>query len=736
MTKVLPPYPRFGECIATLASALDIKKADSDVGRLAREGDFDWERLDAVVQEILVDGIARVVGDAAAQSIFAPWLMDVRGAYTRVVLDVSLDAVGRSDVLPVLIEKFFAPAVAKLLEPMHTSTPSLNLGALLAKESYPVKVTLEWLDALVGGTIEKLLYPESTGSDRVEQEKLRKWRSGIDIPSSQSIKLLCRQLEGRCESVERCAMWLLIASAMSRLERSSGESLRPLILHSFDVHSQTKNSIEASLSTSLSNLVRRVGHTWPELAEPGRKLWYDLCRTTPKQIGDQARTWNAIESLVATATESDPEGHTVYHYEWMKGRWHVLSGQYQEALPHYERAFEMACYRAGHQVKDILSEASCIAAFLGKKPFLKRLKHVGIALGLFRKPENGATVEDWEFDHFAKQLPIRFPSQGRFTECPSDLTEQPMQGLLILDEDTVSKIPLDLKTVNRVRAVHFANGEVRRWPQLRLFASFGLLEQVKALLDGGASVDDLDSSGGSALLCAMQYAESTGRREVLDLLLAQPHQIATINAQTQRRRLTPLMCAIDLGLPDVVEALVAQGADVEKRAPTDNQSPLYYLVTQLFWRINPQCMLAALTTKMMEEPDVMLQDTLRRFGVRGAGTFGSDTTASRANPELTTAVVKHFVNQHISKHTVSSLMRMAATLLKAGANPNAPHTYPARGSTPLMLAAESDLLDLLELMIRHGGDPLRPNAMGKNCTQIAREFRSLKVLSYLERTSR
>jgi len=71
MTRALPPYPRFGECIAVLAGALDINKAGSDVGRLAREGDFDWEKLDTVIQELLVDGCARVVGDAA-QRIIAP----------------------------------------------------------------------------------------------------------------------------------------------------------------------------------------------------------------------------------------------------------------------------------------------------------------------------------------------------------------------------------------------------------------------------------------------------------------------------------------------------------------------------------------------------------------------------------------------------------------------------------------------------------------------------------------
>ena len=731
MNRSLPPYPRFGECIAALACALDINKAGSDVGRLAREGDFDWEKLDAVVKELLVDGSGRVIGDAA-QSVLLPWLVSVREAYTRVVLDVPLDSVGRSDTLPILVEKFFVPAAANLLQQLHNAIPGPNLQQLLAKELDPVRVALEWLDSLVGGPVEKLLYPGSTGSARTEQEKVRKWRNGIDLPSSQSIRLFCRKLDECWKKTPSCATWLLISSALSRLERQWAGSLRPLMLSHPDHSSPAGNSIHAILS----ELVRSAGRIWPELAEPGRKLWYDLQRTSPKQVGDQDRTWREIQSLESTAAAIDPEGRSAYHYEWMKGRWHAMSGQYQEALPHYEQAFELACYRAGHQIKDLVSEASCIAAFLGKKPFLKRLKHVGIALGLFRKPENRTLLEDWEFDQFTHQLPTLFPAQGRFVESQNDLSKHFMPGWLFIDKDTLSKTQPDLKAVNRVRAVHFANGAFRRWPQLRLFASLGLIELTKALLDAGASVDDLDSSGASALLCALQHAEATGQREVVDLLLAQPHHVATINAPTQRKRLTPLMCAIDLGQPDVVEALVAQGADVERRALTDNQSPLYYLVSQLFHKINPARMLFTLTQKMMEKPDVVLQDTLRRFGVGMAGTFGSDVTALRTHPELVIAVAEALVKQHVSRHSISNLMRIATALLKAGANPNAPHTYPVQGRTPLMLAAESDLPELFDLMLQHGGDPLRPDAAQQNCMQIAQSFGARKVIDVIQRRSR
>lgn len=189
-------------------------------------------------------------------------------------------------------------------------------------------------------------------------------------------------------------------------------------------------------------------------------------------------------------------------------------------------------------------------------------------------------------------------------------------------------------------------------------------------------------------------------------------------------------------LAGAIDALVAQNADVEQRALTDNQSPLYYLVTQLSGRVNPTQMLCTLTARMMQEPDSVLKDTLRRFGVGLAGAFGSNTTALSSHQELAIAVAKAMVDRHVSRHSVSKLMRIAAILLEAGAKPNATHRYPVPGRTPLMLAAESDLPELLDLMIQRGGDPLMPDAHGQDSWQIARAFHSRRVLSYLSQRYR
>ncbi|AXW32898.1 hypothetical protein CJO88_05840 [Ralstonia solanacearum] len=728
MRQAAPPYPRMGECIRALAGALDVKYSDRDVDRLAREGDFDWAKIDEVIQKLLLGGMARVLG-ADAETLIKPWLLDLRDSYSRLVLGVPLDALDRSQSLPVLIEHFFVPSAANLLMSLHKRRGGPDLHRLLDEKRMPVAVVLDWLSEAVGGPIDTLLYPTSTGTDRTERDKLGRWRSGIDLPSSQSVQLLVTALRKQSgdDLAASAGLWLLVGGALARFDRSWMQPLRPLLARQL-----IGGSTACDPSNLLAELVRKASTTQPELAERGQSVWSQLMRGVPKVAGGRSRLWSEIEQLQALAIAHDPEGRAAYHYEWMKGRWQVLSGQYEEALPHYESAFELACYRAGCQLRDLVQEAACIAAFLGKKPALKRLKHVSIALGLFQKPREGQVVEDWEVEQFSQQLASLFPPQGRFPECQQDLAVSPLAGMLLMSDETVSAIALDLKHVDRVRAIHFEGGQIRRWPQLRLFASFGLHEQVRRLLDAGASVDQLDSSGGSALLCALQNAVSTGKRETVDLLLKVSHYPDTLNTATERRQLTPLMCAVDLGEPDVVAALLAQEADANMRGHTDQQSPLYYTVSQLSGKMRPDRMMAQLVAGFRTPPDLMLQDTLRRYGVGSAGVFGDQNRLAAENPAMSVQVAKAMVDNHVRRHRADKLLRIIELLLTSGADPNAGHSYPVPGRTPLMLAAESDLPEAFDLMVRHGGKPGQPDASGENCMRIALAFSSGRVVRYLK----
>ncbi len=725
-----PPYPRLGECVRALSIALDTKAGNRDVDRLAREGDIDWLRLDSVIEDLLVDGTRRILGPSS-RALFESWIQLVRSSYSQLVLDVPLDAVERDQVLPVLLEDFFAPCAAQLLVQLQAERPGPDLERLLDAERAPLASVFDWLDEKLGGQFDKCLYPGTTDKAKSSRDKLGKWRNGVDLPSGQSLKLLLDDLraepKGR-EHAETAAVWLLTARALTHFDHVGSAPVRPLLRKQLHTRSQ-----EGRAQQRLQQMVAEAGSVWPEMADLGRRLWNDLRRTTTKRAGDQASTWSKIQALEQLAGRLDPDSRTAYHHAWMKGRWCVLSGLYEEALPHYKQAFQLACYRAGHQIKEIVEDAICIAAFLGEKVFVNQLKQVGIALALFRRPREATPVEAWELEQLAQQLLIRFPPNGRFVEGERDLADTPTPGLMTFSLQAVAAIKPDLGKPNRARAVRFGNGVVRRWPQLRLFASFGKASQVTALLEAGASVDELDSAGGSALLCAIQFAQSTGDRAALDLLLGARHQATTLNAATARKRLTPLMCAIDLGEPDVVQKLLGEGAEADQRALTDEQSPLYYALTVLHGRVHPQRMFDQLASAVLADPDAALQDALRRFGVAAAGAFGDDTSLMRAEPELALQTVKAMVDRHVRHHSVNKLQQIVALLLRARADPNRGHGYPVQGRTALMLAAESDIPAVFEMMVDHGGDPLKPDAEGQNCHHIAMAFRSQRVLTLLQR---
>lgn len=279
----LPPYPRLGECVRAMCLALDTKGSNRDVDRLAREGDYDWTKVDALINELLVEGARRLLGPLADE-VLVPWLRHIRTEYCLLVLDVPLDAIGRAQALPTLVEEFFVPHASRLLLQLHARCPGPHLGVLLGDGRSPVRAVLEWLDQSVGSPVDKLLYPETTGSDKVSRDKMVKWRTGIDLPSGQSLKLLVddlRRAPGTGGLADAAGAWLLVARALSQFDQLGIAPVRLLLRTRLE-----STHFDGQLRQRLQGLVAAAGAAWPEMADLGRRLWHDLQRTTRKQAGD------------------------------------------------------------------------------------------------------------------------------------------------------------------------------------------------------------------------------------------------------------------------------------------------------------------------------------------------------------------------------------------------------------------------------------------------------------------
>lgn len=731
----IPPYPRFGECLRALALAFDTKAGNLEVDRLARDGDYDWSLIPRLSDALLLAPLTKYV-DPGFAALLRLWLEHMQQRYRELILGVTMDKLGRPEVLPILVATFFAPQAGSLLVAARKEWGGPALARLLDPAANPLAVVMEWLDAGEATPLAKLAFPRTTDHDRTAHEKYRKWIRGADLPTLGSLMVFADAVERSGalgnEKMVLVRRWLVLGRALAYLERAWTSFPVRAVMLAYSDAGMPEIDVQSVLLQAAGRHRGRYAVVMPSLSA----LYQELGRSTPKQAGAQERTESAIDALERLMAAHDPEGHMAFHLAWLKGRWHALSGRLDEALRHIEHAARLGSYRAGAQLVAILEEGLVLAAVLKRKPGIKRFKNQAVAAGLFADPKGEMVVEEWEIEQAGQQFQRLFPPVGRFPEADPLDEGAGMFGLLVLDREEMHRLRPDLKKPDRVRSLRFLGGEVRRQPQLAIFAALGKSEEVAALLGQGASVDQLDDGGGSALLCALQHAEQTGDRRALDLLLAVPHAGATLDAMTTKKQITPLFCAIDLGEPDVVERLLGMGASAEHRANIVDETALYYAVETLGSVRQPARLLRYLQHAMSANRDLVRQEVMRRYAVNLAGVFGDghDLQALRENERydaILRKLIGIMVEERLTRHSQAKLLRIVELLLQHGANPNARHDYPAPGRTPLMLAAENDSAPAFDMMLQRGGDPYLADATGRSSLTLAQAFRSANVVRYL-----
>jgi ankyrin repeat protein len=740
----IPPFPRLGEIYRVLALALDMKKESKnfknlyrDIDRLAREGEYDWSLLPTLCQELITKPL-ELETDAQFAKVIQRFASEIHKNYLNLVASISLDSMSREEALPLLVEHYFSMHGCYLLRHIQKTFDGPDIISLLDAEKTPIEAVLDWasVDPAVKSLVE-MAFPNKTEIGKAKRATANRWIACTQLPDMDSIKLFVKKLKskGFVQDKNLCR-WLVVARALAWLEEKS-----PGLRNTMRQHLQ-QGLQDFDIRPVLSKAAFDTGVKCLDLSIAGGILHEHLKRTTQKLAGDKAKTKTDLENLKSLVKKHDPEGRTQFHLEWLEGRWHVLSGDLQQALPFYEKAAQLVNYRGGDAQKKITEEALVIAGYLGDKAFIKQLKHRAIVFKLFIDPPKDEDtdsrkikyklVENWEIEQLRQQFHSIFPEQGRFLEFTPEQIGEPELPILVWNQEEIDSMKADLRNPDQIRKIKFPSGQIRRHPQLRFFASFGRLNEVTKLLEHGASVDKLDEANASALLCAIQHAESTGKREVLDLLLKQKHTKETLNKATDKKQLTPLMCAIDYGQPDVVEKLLKMGADADRTAYVNKQTPLYECVHLMMVSAFPQKR-SELLRSAMSNPDMMQREVIRRLNT--SGVFGdTGLLQSSQNSELKAAIFRDVTSvifeNEAKKHSKETLLQIIQLLLENGANPNAIHAYPC-GRTPLMLAAEDDLVEIFDLMIKHGGDPAIKDSYEDDCMKIAESFSSHGVINYL-----
>jgi hypothetical protein len=736
----LPPFPRIGEILRTLSQALDTKAKNRDVDRLARGDDIDW----ALAPQLIIDlfqSPLRKYGDEAFADFVSHFVTRLHAEYIQMVVTISLDSLSRAEALPLLVEHWFALNGAEFIYMLRQKFGGPDLMQLFDAERNPFCTVFAWLSAEGGACLAKAAFPQTTGTDKNGREMVARWEQGGALPDIGNIGLFLVALTkyGAAEQKGKVAdlrRWLLVARAVCWFEREA----MPSPLRSIMCRHALNGFPATDVGKVLSLAVLAGGASMGPLTVQGLMLSENLKRTTPKVVGDQAKTQSALLEFDRALKEFDPEERARYLLAWLQGRWQILSGDYIAALPHYKAAVALANYRAGANLRQIIEEALALAGHQHDMVFLRQLKHHAIAFGLFMQPANadGPSFHDWEVDQFRQSFTAVFPPLGRFIEAVPATGMQQEWPVLLLDMAEIDSRQPDLRNPDRVVSVKSADGQIRRWSQLRLFASFGRVDAVRILLERGASVDWLDQSGGSALMCAIQFAEEGGDRRAMDLLLAVPHTKATLDSLTNKKQHSPLFCAIESGDPDVVARLLAMGASADLRGRMTDQTPLYFCMEKMAQILHPAKAHQFFDDYFIQDSDAFQREIRRRAGGIFGNVFGGREGLDRLlgepnNRKRAESLISIMMKIDLERHSIPKLLRIVELLLEYGANPNAYHEYPVPGRTPLMLAAEENSVAAFDGMVKRGGDPYRKDKQESDCLRIAFSFGARDVMAYCQR---
>ncbi|WP_419536702.1 hypothetical protein [Endozoicomonas sp.] len=263
----------------------------------------------------------------------------------------------------------------------------------------------------------------------------------------------------------------------------------------------------------------------------------------------------------------------------------------------------------------------------------------------------------------------------------------------------------------------------------------------------GASPNILSDSNDSPILSAIAEITETGDRRCYELLKDVKHDKNTINARTDKKRLTPLSCAVETCDPDIVRQVILMGAEPDKKAQTVLQTPLYQCMTYFSLLVRPEYCIG-LDIKRLFDNDSATLESIRRHAGGVAGIDHSDVSDFKNSlieadeawkRNLTHALLSSGYKKLIDRINRGKLLEIVSILLENGADPNAPQMSPVKGYTPFMLAAENDAVESFAMMAestqKKGNIYQNVLIDGKyeDCWSIAYKWRSSKVLAYMQR---
>ncbi|WP_375185911.1 hypothetical protein [Pseudoalteromonas sp.] len=739
------PYFTQIEIVRTFAKVLGVKAANKRLDDKAKDKTADYRLISEFSEEIFKN-LSKTFGHEIRVIIeqgFHTYLTE----YMKHVANTYADGLSRTEIgialCKTLLSKHVVNTIESALSLISSQKPS-SVTFFSFQESCTSQV-ITWLEENEGGWEHYV-----SSLEKENKAKVKAWQEGEHIPDVQSLFFLQTWSQGPWpEQIDwqKVRILIFIGSIIDRAAKEDGASLLFEECRLLSWGANPTNNFSQLVHSHQQNYKSRISHLLPLVGE----IQQGLKRTIVKNEGQFEYFKAAIDRLEQQLSAEEHKSHFTYWVQWHKARMYALNGQLEEALQLYKLAFEESLFRAGINQKFIIEEAIVVAASQEKpdKVFLKHLKN---ALLMFnydipsvqsKESSNKFSdiIEDWEVQNWRASFNRVFPKEGMFPE--SDIPDIKANiGLNIVTG--IDEITPDYRHSNRKLKI----GE--RWkktyPQLVWFSEVENEEVVRRLLIEGANVNMTSSSGDSAILMALEALNlravpfRTLDDTIFNLLSGYPHSEQTMNHSTDKKRLLPIISAVESGRPDIVEKVLAMGANINKRGLTDNQSALNVCLKMIGIAKDPESYWKSIFS-MELTPEVL--DAIRRNNPGITGFNLEDQlqliSAQNSDPrfrqilELLPSIMSGELDKRID---IENMRLIANQLIEAGADVNAEHSAPVKGYTPLMLAAELDEVDLFNNMLSKGGNPrktyfCRNTKMDVDCWRIANYFGCPNVLAVL-----
>lgn len=413
----------------------------------------------------------------------------------------------------------------------------------------------------------------------------------------------------------------------------------------------------------------------------------------------------------------------------INARVQVACGAFDTALETYLSAEQGARYRAGSLYQEILEEALAIASYRERHKELNTLCRTAY-LGGYN--EHSLSTLEGRLIHnretaFYRIFPVGFFASEEVRERQTAERRAYRERFVTTPEKKAALIRRAQKADKPDSFVHTLFAHKRSL--LTGAVSTVNVDLVRDLLSRGADPLLKEEDGNTPLQSALDnYAlkremgiDPEGTRSLKSILLLLLERISANQNQFSTRlrisKKTPLHSAIQSYDPEIVEMLINRGADIEFRGGGDDQTPLYFALSQMNRALHIKKGYAPFLTHLKE-----IRGNISVENLTIASTIGIQTDVSlrkylEDNPldrTLPKGIFERY--QSVADAALSGTRSIIALLLKHGADANSLHTF---GFTPFLFSCEVGDEAIVDLLLASKANPERKTPDGYYAFSIA-----------------